>query len=126
MDKMIVYHGSPRDFDDFEIGHESSSRLGGQGGLHFTTEKYIAKLFAKDRFGEDNNGWIYEVELCDDSSHQWYRFKSIEELDYNDLPDNAIRVFNFEYEKVITEFSIYDTKVSHDFKWLEKVKELLS
>jgi len=27
---------------------------------------------------------------------------------------------NIKFEKVITEFSIYDTKVSHDFKWLEK------
>lgn len=26
-----------------------------------------------------------------------------------------------EFEKVITEFSIYDTKVSHDFKWVEKL-----
>lgn len=26
----------------------------------------------------------------------------------------------FAYEKVITEFAIYDTKVSHDFKWLDK------
>lgn len=27
---------------------------------------------------------------------------------------------NIHFEKVITEFSIYDTRVSHDFKWLEK------
>ena len=30
----------------------------------------------------------------------------------------------FKYEKVITEFSIYDTKVSHDFQWLEKEEAL--
>lgn len=30
---------------------------------------------------------------------------------------------NIDFEKVITEFSIYDTKVSHDFKWLENKKE---
>lgn len=30
---------------------------------------------------------------------------------------------NIEFEKVITEFSIYDTKVSHDFKWLENKKQ---
>lgn len=30
---------------------------------------------------------------------------------------------NIEFEKVITEFSIYDTKVSHDFKWLDKQKK---
>jgi hypothetical protein len=30
---------------------------------------------------------------------------------------------NIDFEKVITEFSIYDTKVSHDFKWLNKQKE---
>ena len=29
---------------------------------------------------------------------------------------------NIEYEKVIIEFSIYDTKVSHDFKWLNENK----
>jgi len=28
-----------------------------------------------------------------------------------------------DFDKVITEFSIYDTKVSHDFKWLDKKKE---
>jgi NTP pyrophosphatase (non-canonical NTP hydrolase) len=27
---------------------------------------------------------------------------------------------NIDFEKVITEFSIYDTKISHDFRWLEK------
>jgi len=27
---------------------------------------------------------------------------------------------NIDFEKVITEFSIYDTKVSHDYKWLDK------
>jgi len=30
---------------------------------------------------------------------------------------------NIDFEKVITEFSIYDTKVSHDFKWLENKKQ---
>lgn len=30
---------------------------------------------------------------------------------------------NIEFEKVITEFSIYDTKVSHDFKWLDKKEQ---
>jgi len=29
---------------------------------------------------------------------------------------------NIEFEKVITEFSIYDTKVSHDFGWIEKLE----
>ena len=32
-----------------------------------------------------------------------------------------LREENIEFEKVITEFSIYDTKVSHDFKWVEKL-----
>lgn len=35
-----------------------------------------------------------------------------------DLDENK-----FQYEKVITEFSIYDTNVSHDYKWLEKKVE---
>jgi hypothetical protein len=29
---------------------------------------------------------------------------------------------NIEFEKVITEFSIYDTKVSHDFLWTENLE----
>jgi hypothetical protein len=35
-----------------------------------------------------------------------------------DLDENK-----FQYEKVITEFSIYDTNVSHDYKWLEEKAE---
>ena len=35
-----------------------------------------------------------------------------------DLRENGIY-----FEKVITEFAIYDTKVSHDFLWLEKQKQ---
>lgn len=31
-----------------------------------------------------------------------------------------LKRFDIEFEKVITEFSIYDTKVSHDFNWLNK------
>jgi len=31
---------------------------------------------------------------------------------------------NIEYEKVITEFSVYDTNVSHDSKWLTNEKEI--
>ena len=46
--------------------------------------------------------------LYDDFTYELERLKS--RLDAN----------NIDYEKVITEFSIYDTKVSHDFKWLEK------
>lgn len=37
----------------------------------------------------------------------------------DNLNDNG-----FEFEKVITEFSIYDTKVSHDYQWLEKKVEV--
>lgn len=37
-----------------------------------------------------------------------------------DLLDDA----KIEYEKVITEFSVYDTKVSHDSKWLTNQKEI--
>jgi len=33
---------------------------------------------------------------------------------------NALYEEKIEFDKVITEFSIYDTKVSHDFLWLEK------
>lgn len=40
--------------------------------------------------------------------------KELEELK-KDLTNH-----NFQFEKVITEFSIYDTNVSHDFLWLEK------
>jgi hypothetical protein len=36
---------------------------------------------------------------------------------------NSLTVDGIDFEKVITEFSIYDTKVSHDFKWLEKVNK---
>jgi NTP pyrophosphatase (non-canonical NTP hydrolase) len=49
--------------------------------------------------------------LYDDFTYELERLKS--RLDAN----------NIDYEKVITEFSIYDTKVSHDFKWLENKKE---
>ena len=34
-----------------------------------------------------------------------------------------LKINNIQFEKVITEFSIYDTKVSHDFKWLNKEKQ---
>jgi NTP pyrophosphatase (non-canonical NTP hydrolase) len=37
-----------------------------------------------------------------------------------DLLDSS----NIEYEKVITEFSVYDTNVSHDNKWLTNEKEI--
>jgi len=33
---------------------------------------------------------------------------------------DSLKLNNIEYEKVITEFSIYDTKVSHDYLWIEK------
>lgn len=32
----------------------------------------------------------------------------------------ALELNDIKFEKVITEFAIYDTKVSHDFKWLDK------
>ena len=37
-----------------------------------------------------------------------------------DLLKKDLDLFPIDYEKVIIEFAIYDTKVSHDFKWLEK------
>lgn len=36
---------------------------------------------------------------------------------------NKLTENNIKFEKVITEFAIYDTKVSHDFKWLETKQE---
>jgi NTP pyrophosphatase (non-canonical NTP hydrolase) len=33
-----------------------------------------------------------------------------------------LKTFDIEYEKVITEFAIYDTKVSHDFLWTKAVE----
>ncbi|MEK6828854.1 MAG: MazG-like family protein [Nanoarchaeota archaeon] len=47
-------------------------------------------------------------------------FMSNIELLKADLAKNKIQ-----FEKVITEFSIYDTKVSHDFKWLNKEKQVI-
>lgn len=35
----------------------------------------------------------------------------------------ALKRSDITCQKVITEFSIYDTKVSHDFKWLKKMEE---
>lgn len=46
--------------------------------------------------------------------------------DFMEELENIKTILNkndFEYEKVITEFSIYDTKISHDFLWLDKEKE---
>lgn len=40
------------------------------------------------------------------------------EIGVNSL-QNALEKNNIKFEKVIIEFAIYDTKVSHDFKWLE-------
>jgi len=36
---------------------------------------------------------------------------------------SALELNDIAFDKVITEFAIYDTKVSHDFLWLEKKKE---
>ena len=35
----------------------------------------------------------------------------------------VLKFHDIHFEKVITEFAIYDTKVSHDFLWLEKKEE---
>jgi hypothetical protein len=43
--------------------------------------------------------------------------KDLEEL------KSSIKEGNIDFDKVITEFAIYDTKVSHDFLWLEKQKQ---
>ena len=36
---------------------------------------------------------------------------------------NQLNEFGFKYEKEIVEFAIYDTKVSHDYKWLNQQEE---
>lgn len=52
------------------------------------------------------------------------------EGDYNEFIEHleaikaALKLNDINFEKVITEFAIYDTKVSHDFLWLEKKKEI--
>lgn len=37
----------------------------------------------------------------------------------------VLRSNNIEFEKVVTEFAIYDSKVSHDFLWLEKQEQVV-
>lgn len=43
-------------------------------------------------------------------------------MEYLENLKECLTYNNIEYDKVITEFSIYDTRVSHDFQWLEKNK----
>lgn len=46
---------------------------------------------------------------------------TLEDFEYAvDELKKALELNDINFEKVIIEFSIYDTKVSHDFKWLEK------
>lgn len=52
-----------------------------------------------------------------------FRSNSSNLLDFNknvDLIKEKLIQNNIEFEKIITEFAIYDTKVSHDFRWIEK------
>lgn len=44
---------------------------------------------------------------------------SVFEHQLNDLKA-ALELEDIHFEKVITEFAVYDTKVSHDLKWLDK------
>ena len=62
----------------------------------------------------DNEKYIIMVTLRKyDGTYE--TFKDILELLKKDITDSG-----FELEKEIVEFSIFDTKVSHDFKWLDK------
>ena len=56
--------------------------------------------------------------------HKKFDLKCFETF-LNDLKDDLDRN-EIEYEKVISEFSIYDTKVSHDFLWTNKKAETIS
>jgi hypothetical protein len=52
-----------------------------------------------------------------------YRDKNTTLEKFNEYIENlkqGLTNMGFEYEKVIVEFSVYDSKVSHDLEWLEK------
>lgn len=54
-----------------------------------------------------------------------YRSYDMVYEDFKEKIDNIHKNFktnNFQIEKVIIEFSLYDTKISHDFNWLNKNK----
>jgi hypothetical protein len=51
---------------------------------------------------------------------RWYVGTHEKVLSDLDKLKNDLKKNNIVYEKLIVEFCIYDTKVSHDFKWLKK------
>jgi NTP pyrophosphatase (non-canonical NTP hydrolase) len=51
---------------------------------------------------------------------RWYQGNLVDFMEHLDKLKKDLTDNNVLFEKTIVEFSIYDTKINHDFKWLEK------
>ncbi len=59
---MRFYHGSKYKFREFELGHSEEALYFGDG-LYFTANRQLAATYAGNTFGQDSEGYIYEVLL---------------------------------------------------------------
>jgi NTP pyrophosphatase (non-canonical NTP hydrolase) len=86
--------------------------------LEHNTKKFGAHL-SRNFFKKIEGGKFVNMLTLRESDVTYDQFeKNLEAIKARLVEENI----EFEFEKVITEFSIYDTKVSHDFKWVEKLE----
>jgi len=76
--------------------------------------KSLSCHMSKNAFKKYENGSFTQMLTYRDYFSSMETFEKLANIFYEQIKANG-----FEVEKRITEFSIYDTKVSHDSKWLE-------
>jgi hypothetical protein len=68
---------------------------------------------SKNFFKKNDDGTFVQMITYRSSEKHYEAF-----IEYVEHLKNTLDIYEYEYEKVITEFSIFDTKQSHDGKWI--------
>jgi hypothetical protein len=126
---IIAYHGSPYNFDQFDINKVGSSEQGDKYGygLYFALDKELAIWYAKDstlKFHEDGLN-LYEVKLIQPNLEHWDNFIS------HRLYENVIsKLEDLNLEEDIEEFKENQMEGGYDiwtgrelYEWLEYTVE---
>lgn len=121
-DDLILHHGSPHDFDKFQlekIGTGEGAQAFGYG-LYFTDGSKIAKSYAS-KLSEDKTGIIYDVRIKGGRTANWAEWREpldeTQEMDlYNAMTPEQHEKYQAHIDKAFyPEHKNYDPKYEKDY-----------
>ena len=100
------YHGSPVEFDKFELHRRTNSRLGTGGSVYLTSAFNLASAFSKRMGSKDSTGFVYEVEIPDDHTGRLHNMQMLTDDLQPDEGYECVEIFKMSELKIVKRHDI--------------------